>query len=85
MSFLLSFVNPLEYLLRFTVITGTIICAVGVSICLMAKRITMAKRGENNFNKKDRLYKTLMLLGLCFLLVGMIIIALPIDATFYMV
>ena len=85
MSNILSFVNPLEFLLRYTVITGVIVCIIGVATCLMAKRITMAKRNVTKINRKDRLYQTLMLLGLGFILVGMIIIVLPIDATFYVV
>lgn len=75
--------EPLEFLLRYSVITGMIIAIIGTSICMLAKRITMAKRNQVEINKKDRLYSTLMLLGLAFILVGMIIIALPIDATFY--
>lgn len=85
MSLILSFVNPLEFLLRYTVIAGIIVASVGVAICLSAKRIVMAKRKTNTINRKDSLYTTLMLLGLGFLLVGMIIMVLPIDATFYVV
>ena len=75
--------QPLEFLLRYTVIAGVIIATIGTAICMMAKRITMAKRKQVEINKKDRLYSTLMLLGLAFILVGMIIMVLPIDATFY--
>lgn len=75
--------EPLEFLLRYTVITGVIIAIIGTSICMMAKRITMAKRKVVEINKKDRLYSTLMLLGLAFILIGMIIMVLPIEATFY--
>lgn len=75
--------KPLEFLLRYTVITGVIIAIIGTAICMMAKRITMAKRSQVEINKKDRLYSTLMLLGLAFILVGMIIMVLPIEATFY--
>ncbi|MBR6778816.1 MAG: hypothetical protein IKM43_01515 [Clostridia bacterium] len=85
MSTLLSFVSPLEFLLRYTVITGVLIAIAGVALCLMAKRITMLKRKQDEINKSDRLYITLMLVGLGFILIGMIIIALPIDATFYIV
>ena len=85
MSLLLSFVNPLEFLLRYTVIAGVIVAAIGVAICLTAKRIVMAKRKTAVINRKDMLYTTLMLLGLGFLLVGMIIMVLPIEATFYVV
>ena len=85
MSFILSFVNPLEFLLRYTVIAGIIVAAIGVAICLTAKRIVMAKRKTTTIDRKDRLYTTLMLLGLGLLLVGMIIMVLPIEATFYVV
>lgn len=79
----LSFESPLEFLLRYTVITGIIIAVIGASICFLAKRITMAKRNVDNIDKKDRLYVALLLGGLCLVLVGMIFISLPIDATFY--
>lgn len=75
--------EPLEFLLRYSVITGVILAIIGTAICMMAKRITMAKRNQVEIDKKDKLYVTLMLLGLAFILIGMIIIALPIDATFY--
>ena len=75
--------EPLEFLLRYTVITGIIIAIIGTALCMMAKRITMARRRQVEIDKKDRLYITLMFLGLAFILIGMIIIALPIEATFY--
>ena len=83
MSTLLSFVSPLEFLLRYTVITGIVIAVIGASICFMAKRITMAKRKSDEISKSDRLDVGLMVTGICFILVGMIIMVLPIDATFY--
>lgn len=75
--------EPLEFLLRYTVITGVIIAVIGAAICMMAKRITMAKRNQIEINKNDRLYVTLKYLGLGLILIGMIIIAMPIEATFY--
>jgi len=85
MSSILSFVHPLEFLLRYTVIAGVIVAAIGVAICLTAKRIVLAKRKTTVLNRQDKLYRTLMLLGLGLLLVGMIIMVLPIEATFYVV
>ena len=82
MSLLLA-MEPLEFLLRYTVITGVIIAIIGTAIVMMAKRVTMAKRKQVEISKKDRLYVTLMLLGLAFILIGMIIMVLPINATFY--
>ena len=83
MSLLMSFESPLEFLLRYTVIAGIIVAIVGTAICMLAKRITMAKRDQDYVDKSDKLYSTLQMLGLAFILIGMIMIALPIDATFY--
>jgi len=85
MSLLLSFVSPLEFLLRYTVIVGIIVATIGASICFMAKRITMAKRNVVQINKQDKLYVTLMLVGISLILLGMIIMVLPIEGTFYKV
>ena len=83
MGMFLSFESPLEFLLRYTVITGVIFAIIGAAIMMMAKRITMAKRQQDEISKNDRLYMGLMITGICFILIGMIIIALPIEETFY--
>ena len=83
MSNILSFVSPLEFLLRYTVIIGIVIAVVGVSILFMAKRITLAKRNTDILDKSDKLYQALLIVGIALILVAMIIIALPIENTFY--
>ena len=85
MSLILSFANPLEYILRYTVLAGIAIAVVGAAICFMAKRITMAKRNVSEINKQDKLYVTIMLVGISLILVGMIVMVLPIEGTFYKV
>lgn len=85
MSMLLSFVNPLEFLLRYTVIAGVIVAIIGTAMCMLAKHITLAKRKTDILNKHDRIYVTILSLGIGFILIGMILIALPIEATFYVV
>ena len=75
--------EPLEFLLRYTVIAGIFIAIIGTTLCMTAKRVTMAVKKQVEINKKDRLYVTLMFLGLAFILSGMIIMVLPIEATFY--
>ena len=75
--------EPLEFLLRYTVITGVIVAIIGSALCMTAKRITMSKRKQVEIDKNDRLYTTLICLGLAFILIGMIMMVLPIDATFY--
>lgn len=83
MNTILSFVNPLEFLLRYTVITGMIVAIIGVALCFIAKRVTMAVRNQDTIDKKDNLYVSMMLIGLVLILVAMIIIALPIEGTLY--
>lgn len=83
MNMLLSFTSPMEFLLRYTVITGIIIAIIGTAMCFTAKRITLAKRKTDFLDKSDRLYVTIMLLGVAFILVGMIVMVLPIENTFY--
>ena len=83
MSTLLSFVSPWEFLLRYTVIIGVVIATIGVAICLMAKRITMAKRNTDVVSSRDKLYSGLVFIGVALILLAMIIIALPIEATLY--
>ncbi len=80
---LLSFESPLEFMLRYTVITGAVVAIIGCVLMMLAKRITQAKRNVDEIEKNDRLYVTLKIVGLCLLLIGMIIIALPIEDTFY--
>ena len=75
--------EPLEFLLRYTVITGIIFAVIGTAICMTAKRITMAKRKQVEISKNDKFYTGLMLIGLAFILIGMIIMVLPIEVTFY--
>ena len=83
MSTLLSFVSPWEFLLRYTVIIGVVFAIIGVSLCLMAKRITMAVRNTDSINNRDKLYSGLIFAGVGLILVAMVIIALPIEATLY--
>ena len=75
--------EPLEFLLRYTVITGIVLAIIGTSICMLAKRITMSKRRQVEIDKKDKLYSTLILVGIAFILIGMIVMVLPIEVTFY--
>ncbi len=82
MTFLLA-MDPLDFLLRYTVITGIIFAIIGTSICMMAKRITMAKRKQVEINPGDKFYSTLKFIGILLILVGMIIMVLPIEVTFY--
>jgi len=75
--------EPLEFLLRYNVIIGVFFAIVGTAISMMAKRIAMAKRKQVEIDSKDKFYSALKLIGLGFILIGMICIALPLETTFY--
>ncbi len=82
MSLILA-MDPLDFILRYTVLTGIVFAIIGTALCMVAKRITMAKRQQVEINKNDKLYTTLVCLGLIFIMVGMIIMVLPIENSFY--
>ena len=75
--------DPLEFLLRYNVIVGVIFAIIGAAICMMAKRITMAKRQQVEINKNDKYYVRLQLIGVAFIILGMICIALPLETSLY--
>ncbi len=83
MSTLLSFVSVWEFLLRYTVIAGMVVAAIGVAICMLAKRITLFKRNSETLMKNDKFYQGILIAGVCLILIGLILIALPIENTFY--
>ena len=75
--------EPLEFLLRYNVIIGILFAIVGTAICMLAKRITMAKRRQVEIDSKDKLYGALKLIGIGLILIGMICIALPLETSLY--
>ncbi len=79
------FESPLEFLLRYTVITGVVIAIIGVVLCLIAKRATMAVRKSDDVSKDDKVYRAFLFTGIALILIGMIVIALPVENTFYVV
>ena len=75
--------EPLEFLLRYNVLLGIAFAIIGTAICMLAKRITMAKRSQVEIDRKDSFYVTLRFVGLGLILFGMILIALPLEGTLY--
>lgn len=75
--------HPLDFILRYTVITGIIFAIIGAALCMTAKRITMAKRKQVEIDKNDKLYTTLRYIGFALITIGMIIMVLDIDVSFY--
>ena len=85
MSLILSFVSPLEFLLRYTVIIGMLISAIGVALCAVAKKVTLLKSKKNELDKSDKLYIRMISIGFLLILAGMIVMILPYESTFYVV
>ena len=75
--------EPLEFLLRYNVLAGIVVAIIGTAICMMAKRIAMAKKGQVEIDRNDGTYTKLKFLGLALIIIGMILIALPFEATLY--
>ncbi len=82
MSILLA-MHPLDFMLRYTVISGIVLAIIGTAICMMAKRITMAKRRQMEVSKQDKFYTGLIVFGVALILIGMVVMVLPVEATFY--
>ena len=83
MGTILSYVSIWEFLLRYVTIIGTALAIIGCAILLMAKRITYAKRKVDKIDKHDKLYITLVLIGVGLIMLGMIVISFDINAGFY--
>ena len=75
--------EPLEFLLRYNVLAGMVVAIIGTAICMMAKRIAMAKKGQVEIDRNDSTYTKLKFFGLALIIVGMILIALPFEASLY--
>ena len=75
--------NPMEFLLRYNVIAGIICATIGTALYMMAKRITMAKKHKIEVERGDKLYVALQCISILFIVAGMILIALPFEATLY--
>ena len=75
--------HPLEFLLRYNVIAGIICATIGVAIYLMAKRITMAKEHKVEIARNNKTLVTLQCIAILFIIAGIILIALPFEATLY--
>ena len=67
--------RPPEFLLRYTVIAGVVVAILGVTCCFTA-RMFNKKNTENNYSR-------LIVTGIVLILLGMIIMVLPIEATLY--
>ena len=75
MSLLLQFGSIWEFLLRYNVIAGTIVAMIGAACCFSANMFNK-REGEDGHNR-------LKIVGIVLILIGMVAIALPLEATLY--
>ena len=75
MNTLLQFSSIWEYMLRYTVIVGIVICIIGTACCFVAKMFNNREDGNN--------HSALLTIGVVLILLGMIVMVLPIEATLY--
>ena len=75
MSNILQFASAWEFLLRYNVIAGVVIAMVGVACYLSAKMFNNSDETNN--------HQVLKITGIVLVLIGMVAIALPLEATLY--
>ncbi len=74
---LLGFIDLLTFLERPTVIIGLVCLVVGTSIALLASRIANAVNKNENNDAPSKVDTTLKIIGVCAIVVGFILIAIP--------
>lgn len=74
---LLGFIDLLTFLERPTVIIGLVCLVVGTSIALLASRIANAVNKNENNDAPSKVDTTLKIIGVCTIVVGFILIAIP--------
>ena len=67
-----------EFLVKFNVILGIIIAAVGVASLIIAPRLSQAINKSEKVDKSSKSYIGCKVVGLVCVLLGMILIALPV-------
>lgn len=73
----LLLVDLLTRLNTLTVIIGMIVAVVGISLVFLAKRLTRAFKRTDDVADNDKLYTALKIIGLVFILAGLILVAIP--------
>lgn len=82
MSFILA-MHPLEFVLRYNVIVAMLIAGVGVGLLFSAKKITKYNQKIDKVEKDNKFYQKIQAAGWLLVLIGMIIMILPFEATLF--
>ena len=82
MSFILA-MHPLEFVLRYNVIVAMLIAGVGVGLLFSAKKITKFNQKIEKVVKDNKFYQKIQAAGWLLVLIGMIVMILPFEATLF--
>ena len=82
MSFILA-MHPLEFVLRYNVIAAMLIAGVGVGLLFSAKKITKFNQKIEKVVKDNKFYQKIQAAGWLLVLIGMIVMILPFEATLF--
>lgn len=82
MSFILA-MHPLEFVLRYNVIVAMLIAGVGVGLLFSAKKITKYNQKIDKVEKDNKFYQKIQAAGWLLVLIGMIVMILPFEATLF--
>ena len=82
MSFILA-MHPMEFVLRYNVIVAMLIAGVGVGLLFSAKKITKYNQKIDKVEKDNKFYQKIQAAGWLLVLIGMIIMILPFEATLF--
>lgn len=72
-----------QFLDQSLVLIGLIGISVGIAIALLSRRIARVAKHKNEINEKDKVYVSLKIIGLIFVVAGFVLIA--IDIIMYIV
>lgn len=82
MSFILA-MHPMEFVLRYNVIAAMIVAGIGVGLLFSAKRITRHTQKIDKVEKDNKFLQKIQAVGWLLVLIGMIIMILPFEATLF--
>ena len=82
MSFILA-MHPMEFVLRYNVIAAMIVAGIGVGLLFSAKRITRHTQKINTVEKDNKFLQKIQAVGWLLVLIGMIIMILPFEASLF--
>ena len=82
LSFVLA-MHPMEFILRYNVIAAMIIAGIGVGLLFSAKKITRYTKKIDKVEKDNKFLQKIQAAGWLLILIGMVVMILPFEATLF--